>query len=580
MSERRLTAILIADAVGFTARMAENETAALRAIVASLEVLRTVVALHGGQVVKSLGDGVLAEFGSVVNAVIAAAAMQDRLAERARDLPPEGRFDFRIGVHVGDVVAENGDLFGDGVNIAARLEKAAGPAEVLISARVHDDIAGKLDLAFEDRGEQLLKGLPRPLRAFALPRRAGDLPHPPAPDLPEKPSLAVLPLVNMSSDPEDEYFADGLTDDIITGLAAEPGLFVIARNSSFVYKGAAVDVRKVGRDLGVRYVLEGSVRRAGPRLRVTGQLVDTGTGAHLWAGRMDGQVEDVFDLQDRMTEAVVAAAAPRIQGAEIARACAKRPENLTAYDLMLKAMAALNRAEAMDAIPLLDRALALAPEYGKALAIRAWCNTVRATWTEDAERAFDVREGIALARRALATSPGDPEVEAFAGYTLGFFGEDFDHAVGLLRRAVERCPSFGWAWVSIALLEAMRGDASRALDACTVATRLNPRDPMPFRLHSASCLAHWARHDWPRVLESARLALMSASISYIRALVIVAHAELGREAEVGAATALLRNRFPDFRIGGHAGRLRRFENLCGAPRDVWCRRLTEAGLPD
>lgn len=223
MSERRLAAILVADAVGFTARMAENEAAALRAIVASLEVLRTVVALNGGRVVKSLGDGVLAEFGSVVNAVNAAAAMQDRLAERARDLPAEGRFDFRMGVHVGDVVAENGDLFGDGVNVAARLERAAGPAEVLVSARVHDDIAGKLDLSFEDRGEQLLKGLPEPVRVFALPRRADALPPPLAPQLPEKPSIAVLPLVNMSSDPEDEYFADGLTDDIITALAAEPG---------------------------------------------------------------------------------------------------------------------------------------------------------------------------------------------------------------------------------------------------------------------------------------------------------------------------------------------------------------------
>jgi adenylate cyclase len=580
MPERRLAAILAADAVGFSDRAAADEAGALRAVAAALGVLETVIALNGGRVVKTMGDGLLAEFSSVVNAVSAAAAIQDRLAERGRDLPAEALFAFRIGVHVGDVVAVEGDVFGEGVNIAARLEACAGPSEVLVSARVVDHVEGKLDLRFEDRGERALKGALRPVRIFAI--RGGDGPAPAraAPERPTRPSIAVLPFVNLSSDPEQDYFADGLTEDLITALASAPGLFVIARNSSFVYKGAAVDVRKVGRDLGVRYVLEGSVRRAGDRLRVTGQLVDADTGAHLWAEHMDGEIADVFALQDRVTEAVVAAIGPEIEGAEISRAVAKRPESLTAYDFMLRAMAALNRAQVLEAIVLLDQAIARAPGYGKALALRAWCNTIRSTWSGEGERAENVPEGIALARRALDAAPGDPEVEAFAGYTFGFMGEDLTNALGLLHRSVARCPSLGWAWVSVALLEGLRGDPRRALEACAQAERLSPKDPMAFRLHSARAVAGWALGDWESVLKDARLVLASVpGLAYVRALQVIALAELGQMDEARTVAARLLDRFPDFRFVDNAARLRRFEAVRGAPLDAWNRRLKEIGLP-
>ncbi len=422
--------------------------------------------------------------------------------------------------------------------------------------------------------------MPRPVRVFAI---VGGAPPPPvagAPALPDKPSVAVLPFVNMSPEAEQEYFADGLSEDIITALAAAPGLFVIARNSSFSYKGAAVDVRRVGRDLGVRYLLEGSVRKAGARLRVTGQLVDAESGAHLWAEHMDGQIEDVFALQDRITEAVVAAIAPAIQGAEIARATAKRPDSLTAYDHILRAMAALNRAQVPAAIEQLDRALAIAPAYGRALALRAWCNTIRPTWSGEVESDTDRVEAIALARRALEAAPGDSEVAAYSGYTLGFSGDDTANAMSLVRGAVERCPSFGWAWVSIGMLEALFGDPRRALDACDRAERLNPRDPMAFRLHSARVVAHWALLDWESVLEHGlRTLAASPRISYVRALLVVGNAELGRHDAARAAAAILREQFPDFSIENHAERVDRMPGVRGAPVAAWRRRLREAGLP-
>ncbi len=581
MSSRRLSAILAADAVGFSARTAADETGALRALRAALEVLETVIGLHGGRIVKTMGDGLLAEFGSVVNAVSAAAAIQARLAARNRDLPAEGRFDFRIGVHVGDVVAEGDDILGDGVNVAARLEAEADPGGVMISARAHDDVEGKTGLAFEDRGERVLKGVSRPVRVFALAGGAGPVAAVAAPSLPDKPSLAVLPFVNMSSESEQEYFADGLTEDIITAVASVPWLFVIARNSSFTYKGAAVDVRKVGRDLGVRYVLEGSVRKAGARLRVTGQLIDAETGAHLWAERMDGQLEDVFDLQDRITEAVVAAIAPQIQGAEIARAAAKRPESLSAYDHMLRAMAALNRAQVPQAGEQLDRALVLAPGYGKALAMKAWTHTLRASWAGEGDYETNARTGIALARRALEAAPGDLEVAAYSHYSLGFFCEDVDSAISQLRGTIERCPSLVWAWVAVALLEAQHGDPTRAFEACDRAQRLNPKDPMAFRLHSARVVAHWALEDWAGMLEPARQALATApTLAYMLAAVIVSLAELGRDAEAGAATAALVERVPGFRIAHVLDLLSRMRNFHGSNIEVWRRRLREAGIPD
>lgn len=581
LSGRHLSAILAADAVDFTARVAVDEAGALSSLRACLEALELVTSLHGGRVFKTLGDGLLAEFGSVVNAVSAAAAMQSRLAERNRDLPPGTRFEFRIGVHVGDVIADGDDVLGESVNVAARLEAAAEPGGVWISARAHDHVAGKLDLSFEDRGERTLKGVPHPVRVFALAGGLQPAASPQAPLLPDKPSLAVLPFTNMSSDAEQEYFVDGLSEDLITSLASVPWMFVIARNSTFTYKGAPVDIRKVGRELGVRYVLEGSVRRAGNRLRITGQLIEAETGAHLWAERMDGTLEDVFELQDRVTEAVVRAIGPQIQDAEIARATAKRPDSLTSYDWMLRAMAALNRANVPDAMENLGRALDLSPAYGKALAIQAWCHTLRSAWAASGDYESNRAQGLALARRALDVAGGDPEVDAYAGYTFGFFGEDLENALGLLRGATERCPSFGWAWTSIAMLEALRGDPQRAFDPCEVATRLNPRDPMAFRTRSARVCALQAIGDWTGVLKEARaVAAMAPNVVWIWSIIVTSLGELGRPDDAREAAAALRERFPDFHVRRMLDVFGRMQNIGGRNGAVIERRLREAGLPD
>jgi len=263
------------------------------------------IAEHRGRIVKTTGDGMLVEFASVVDALRCAVEVQRGMAERNADVPQDRRIEFRVGIHQGDVIIEGGDIFGDGVNVAARLEGLAEPGSICVSSRVQEDAEGKLEIAFENAGEQQLKNITRPVRVYRV-RLSGAAPSSrPALPLPDKPSIAVLPFLYMSGDPEQEYFADGMVEEIITALSRFRQLFVIARNSTFPYKSRAVDVKQVGRDLGVRYILEGSVRKAATRLRITGPLVDAITGAHLWADRFDGALEDVFDLQDRVTASVV-----------------------------------------------------------------------------------------------------------------------------------------------------------------------------------------------------------------------------------------------------------------------------------
>lgn len=576
---RKLAAILSADAVGFTPRVAADEDGALRAVKASLGIMEQVIGLHAGRVVKTMGDGLLAEFGSVVAAVSAAATIQTHLGMRQRNVPSEAHFDFRIGVHVGDVVVDGDDILGDGVNIAARLQEAAAPATVLVSRRVHDDVAGKLDLVFDHIGEKVLPGVARPLHTYQLARSRPAL-IPAAPAAPDKPSVAVLPFVNLSSDAEQDYFADGLTEDIITGLAAVPWLFVIARNSSFIYKGAAVDVREVGRHLAVRYVLEGSVRRAGDRLRITTQLVDAETGAHLWADRMDGQMEDVFDLQDRVTGAVVSAIAPEVRSAEQARAARKRPDSLTAYDRILRAMAALNRAQTGEAIGHLDATIAEAPDYAKALALRAWVHTLEVGWHAAGDVTAHGASALSLARQALALAPEDVEASAYAAYSMGFFGAELDRCQGLLRAAVERCPSFVWAWASLGMHQAHQHDPVEGLRACDEAIRLSPRDPMAFRAHLAKAAALFYAQRWDEVSAAARRALdINPAIFAQWMFLVTALADRGDVGALERARTELLTRFPEASIGRFRqcyGQFRNYARQC----DWLETRMRAAGVPD
>lgn len=584
-SERRLAAIIAADAVGYSARVAADETAALRALKGCFEVMELAIGLHGGRVVKTMGDGLLIEFGSVVNAVSAALAVRSRLDERRASLPDQDSFAFRLGVHVGDIVADGSDILGDGVNVAARLEAFAEPGQILVSGQAHEHVVGRIELSFSDLGEHALKGIARPVRIYAL-----DAERPNAstvtgqsafaPALPDRPSVAVLPFLNLSGDPEQDYFADGLVEDIITMLTAVPWLFVIARNSSFMYRGSAVDVRRVGRELGVRYVLEGSVRKSGVRLRVSGQLIDCESGAHLWADRFDGTTDEVFDLQDLITQGVVCAIAPEIEGAEIARAAAKRPSSLSAYDHMLRAMACLNRAQVAAAVKHLEQALEAAPDYGKALGLRAWCCTLLVSWAAESDYEAARAEGLVLARRALAAAPNDPEVQAYAGYTLGFFGDDIDEGLLLIREAAERCPSFGWAWVSIGMLSSLQVEPDLAIEACARAKRLSPRDPMAFRVDLAESAAWKFAERYDMAAAAARRSLRgNPNLMPSHAYLVDALMALGELDAARAAAAELLARYPNFTIG-------RFHNVVrGARQYARLRQATEdrlrsAGLPD
>jgi TolB-like protein/class 3 adenylate cyclase len=341
--ERRLAAILAVDVAGYSRLMGEDEEgtlAALRAV--RRELSDPKIAEHRGRIVKTTGDGLLAEFASVVDAVRCAVEVQREMIARNAGVASEKRIEFRVGIHQGDIIVEDGDIFGDGVNLAARLEGLAEPGGICVSRVVRDEVRDKLDLAFDDLGEQRVKNITRPVRTYRVALGASSraaLPVEAPLPLPDKPSLVVLPFQNMSGDPEQEYFVDGMVEEITTAIARLPWLFVIARNSAFTYKGKPVNVKQVAQELGVRYVLEGSVRKAGNRVRITGQLIDTITGAHIWADRFDGALDDIFDLQDRVASSVAGAIEPKLRQSEIERASRKPTANLTAYDLYLRALA-------------------------------------------------------------------------------------------------------------------------------------------------------------------------------------------------------------------------------------------------
>jgi len=366
--ERRLAAILAADVVGYSRLMGEDEAGTAQALREHRAAADPLIAQHGGRIVKTTGDGALIEFGSVVGAVECATALQQLMAERNAGIADDRRMDLRIGIHIGDVLIEADDIIGDGVNIAARLEGIAAPGGICISEDAFRQVRGRVDAEFDDIGEQSLKNIARPIRAHRVLLKTSEARTQTLP-LPDKPSIAVLRFANLSGDPEQEYFADGIVDDIITGLSRIRWLLVIARNSSFAYKGRSVDMKQIGRELGVRYALEGSVRRSGNRVRITTQLIEAETGTHVWAERYDRSLDDIFAVQDEITLSTIGAIEPSLRTAEIERVKRKRPENLDTYDLVLRALPYANAAmpePARVAVPLLERALALEPAYGLA----------------------------------------------------------------------------------------------------------------------------------------------------------------------------------------------------------------------
>jgi adenylate cyclase len=483
--ERRLAAIFAADVEGYSRLMGVDEVGTLRTLTAHRESMDRLIGEHGGRIANTAGDSVLAEFPSVVEAVQAAVEVQEALRTANEALPDERQVRFRVGVHLGDVMIQYGDLFGEGVNIAARLQALAEPGGVCISGSAHEHIRKVLPFAFEDLGSQHVKNIAEPVRAFAVrfndevARTAsqGAVDYTKPLPLPDKPSIAVLPFTNMSADPEQEYFGDGVVEDIITALSRVRWFFVIARNSSFTYKGRAVDVRQVGRELGVRYVLEGSIRKAGSRVRITGQLIEAATGRHIWADRFDGEIADIFDLQDRVTESVVGAIEPHLRRVEIERASLKPTDNLDAYDLNLRASAqlyTLTKEGNDEALRLLGRALELDPHYTAVKALAAYTYMVREaqSWANPT----DVATGLRLAREAWADHRDDPSTLRMAAHALAYLGRDFEAALTAMDRALSLNVNSAQAYGSSGWIRYYVGDWNTSIDHFQKAIRLSPLD--------------------------------------------------------------------------------------------------------
>ena len=554
--ERRLTAILAADVAGYSRLMGQDEAGTLARLRGHRrELIDPKIADHRGRIVKTTGDGILIEFPSVVEAVAYAVAVQRGMAERNAGTPEEQRIVFRVGVNLGDIIVEGDDIHGDGVNVAARLEGIAEPGGICISGTVRDHIGDRLDVEFHDLGEQALKNIARPVRVYRVRLATDERAPPTAPTettpalaLPDKPSIAVLPFANMSGDPEQEYFADGMVEEIITALSRIRWLFVIARNSSFTYKGQAVDVKQVGRELGVRYVLEGSVRKAGSHVRITGQLIDAMTGSHLWADRFDGSLEDVFDLQDKVAISVAGVIEPALQAAEMHRSAARPTTDLTAYDLYLRALATIwpiTKERMFEALELFEQAIAIDPRYGPALAWAAICHLrlVGDGWAEAPET--NRRKGIDLARQALHVGENDPGILANAAFVLAHFGEDIGAMIGLVDRALALNPSFARGWYLSGIIRGFAGEHDLAIEHVETALRLSPRERMGVPL-SVMGTAYFFKHRFDEATAKLLLSIQdNPGAPNAHRFLAACYAQMGRLDEARAVVTRLRAITPE-----------------------------------
>jgi adenylate cyclase len=498
--QRRLAAILAADVVGYSALLQRAEEATYAEFERlKREVIAPSLSRHEGRLIKTTGDGALAEFASPLAAMRCAVEIQDHLASGGSPLR------LRVGLNLGDViVGQDGDLYGDGITIAVRLEGITDPGGILISEKVYREVEGKLDVGFEDRGEQQLKNISKPVRAYAVCVGAHSAPINKlgvALSLPDKPSIAVLPFQNLSSDPEQEFFADGMVEEIITALSRFKALFVIARNSSFTYKGRAVDVKQVGRELGVRYVLEGSVRRAANRVRITGQLIDATTGAHLWADRFDGGLGDIFDLQDQVTERVVGAIAPAVETAEIERAKYKPTESLDAYTIYLRGLAKFyqygNRLATAEALRLFSSAIELDPDFALAYSHASHCYAHAKTNSWSSGTANEIAEASRLAQRALEHGKDDASVLCGSGWTLAFVVRDLGVGTGLVDRALVLNSNLAEAWRCSGWMRIWFGDPKLAIEHFARSMRLSPLGRWLVDIQSGIAHAHFflGRYD-------------------------------------------------------------------------------------
>jgi adenylate cyclase len=501
---RRLAAILAVDMVGFSRLMEADEAGTIaRQRTHRRDVMEPILREHGGRIVKTTGDGLLVEFGSVVDAVDSAVRIQRAIAEAEAGVPKERRIQYRAGINLGDIVIDGDDILGDGVNIAARLEGLAEPGGISITASVFEQVVGKLDLVFDDLGNRQVKNIQKPLRVYRVRleivrddggsissgRLGGGV----------KPSIAVLPFQDMSADRDQEYFADGIAEDIITGLSRYQSFFVIARNSSFTYKGRAVDVKQVAGELGVRYLLEGSVRKGGARMRITAQLVDATTGAHVWAERYDGKVGDLFDVQDEITAAIVGVVAPELIGAEMQRARRKDPASLDAWDNVMRATwhaQRLTAADGAEARRFAKAAMALDPGLAKAYVVHAMCDVWDVINSRSADPAQSLGSAHAMARQAVDLDERDAEAHAVLGMVM-LFMRRFEASERRLHTALGLNPNLALAFMLGGGFYALSGEPAKAHEHLKEALRLNPRDPVNYWIYAFWGLAEWTsgRHD-------------------------------------------------------------------------------------
>jgi adenylate cyclase len=557
---RRLVAVFAADVEGYSRLMGADEVGTLKGLTERRAILDRIIGEHRGRIANTAGDSVLAEFGSAVDAVQCAVDAQTALAEANSGVAPDDRISFRIGIHIGDVLIRAGDLFGEGVNIAARLQSIAKPGGVCISGATFDQVRKALPMTFVDLGVQQVKNIQEPIRAYqvvapsetreAAPARVVEGESPPS--LPDKPSIAVLPFENMSGDPEQEYFADGMVEEIITALSRFKWLFVIARNSSFTFKGKAVDIKEVGRRLGVRYVLEGSVRKAAGKVRITGQLIDALTGAHIWADRFERDLTDVFALQDEVTVAVVSAIQPKLFQTEIVMAARRRPENLTAYDFFLRAMQQYylsTREGNAEAMRLAHRALELDPRFGFVAALAGICHMSNVVWGYAIDPQVERKEAVRLSRWALSVDDSDPDTLAWAATISAFMVGDNESEIEMADRAVALNPNSYFAWNGRGHVYRIAGLPEEAVRSYERAIRMSPVDP---RLHFAFAGMGMASIELGRfdeaIVVGKKALRQKPSVPLAYRCLASAFAHLGRDAEAREAAAQLLQLDPAFTI--------------------------------
>jgi adenylate cyclase len=583
---RRLVAVFAADVEGYSRLMGADEVGTLKGLTERRATLDRFIGEHRGRIANTAGDSVLAEFGSAVDAVQCAVEAQTALAEANTSVPLDKCINFRIGVHIGDVMVRAGDLFGDGVNIAARLQTLAKPGGVCISGATYDQVRKVLPITFTDLGVQQVKNIQEPIRAYqvgapseareAAPARVADTEKPPP--LPDKPSIAVLPFQNMSGDPEQEYFADGMVEEITTALSRFKSLFVIARNSTFTFKGKAVDIKEVGRRLGVRYVLEGSVRKAAGKVRITGQLIDAITGAHIWADRFERDLTDVFALQDEVTVAVVSAIQPKLLQTEIALAARRRPENLTAYDFYLRALPQFylaTREAIAETIKLAHRALELDPRFGFAAAMAGACHMANIIFGHAVDPQFDRKEAVRLLHLALSVDDGDAQTLAWVSITSAYMVGDCESEIEMADRAVALNPNSFDAWYCRGWVYSVAGLPEEAVRSFERATRMSPVDPLLYRLFSGmgASFIELRRFD-EAIIAGKKAVRLNLSFSPAYCCLASAFAHLARDAEAREAAARVLELDPAFTISARMGRRRQ------SHVKLLIEGLRKAGLPE